>query len=311
MVLERIGEARNLNFYNVVFTGGESTLRWADLKQAIRYAANLGFPVRLVSNAHWARHEETAYEKLRELVDAGLTEINYSTGDEHVRFVPIECIAHGTRAALNLGLDPMIMIEVRKSQSVTRASVLEKLHDLTDEQQLRLKFIESPWMPLDPSIIEQYPDTVRVCKHDIDSRLGCSNVLQTYTLQADGRIGACCGIGMKLIPELSVGSIDRPDALRHAIEVAEGDFMKVWMRYWGPAKILQWASEYDASIQFKGLYAHHCQSCAKVYKDPRVRSVILAHYEEIVADVMQTAWFDEEVVREGTTSPGSSQIGRI
>src|SRR5687767_12928754 len=84
--LSGIDQARSLGFDNVVFTGGESTLRWRDLLVAIRHAKTLHFPTRLVTNAHWATSLDRASALTRELHEAGLDEINFSTGDEHVRF---------------------------------------------------------------------------------------------------------------------------------------------------------------------------------------------------------------------------------
>ena len=55
----------------IVFTGGEATLRWKDLLEGIRYATELGFLTRLVTNAHWANREDMAQEKLLALIEAG------------------------------------------------------------------------------------------------------------------------------------------------------------------------------------------------------------------------------------------------
>jgi hypothetical protein len=126
--------------------------------------------------------------------------------------------------------------------------------------------------------------------------MACSNVLQTYTVQADGQVGACCGIGMRAIPELNVASVREPDFLRRAIETAENDFLKVWVHYKGPDQILAWAASKDPSILWEGMYAHRCQACARLYRDPAVARVIRNHYQELIADVIQTAWMDEEYV---------------
>ena len=53
-IIKAIQEAKELDFYNVVFTGGETTLRWDDLLLAITEARKLGLPTRIVTNAHWA-----------------------------------------------------------------------------------------------------------------------------------------------------------------------------------------------------------------------------------------------------------------
>src|SRR5687767_9894064 len=80
-LVSAIDQARELGFLNVVFTGGEATLRWDDLLEAIRHARGLRLPTRLVTNAYWATGAEETTRRVRELVDAGLLEINFSTGD--------------------------------------------------------------------------------------------------------------------------------------------------------------------------------------------------------------------------------------
>lgn len=295
VMLDAIAEAKALGFCNVVFTGGEATLRWRDILACISYATSLGLPTRVVSNAHWARSLERAGQRLDVLIEHGLSEINYSTGDEHARFVPWERVAYAIAAALDRELPVHVMVELKAERRITRAMLLE--HPLVAARAERgetlLKITESAWMPLDHDRIERYPPGVATTAEDLPLHPGCDSVLQTYTLQADGRIGACCGLGMRLIPELSVGVAAGEGFLRRAIADAEDDFMKVWLRYAGPKKILAWAAGKDPAIAWEHMYAHPCQACHRVYEDPRVAAVIREHHEEVVAEVLQSAWLEE------------------
>jgi organic radical activating enzyme len=300
VILSVIHEARELGFYNVVFTGGEATLRWKDLLEGIRLARSLEFPTRLVTNAHWAHDPEKAAESIDALLDAGLSEINFSTGDEHVRFIPIERVLYATGAATTRDLRVVLVVELRAERCVTRATL--EAHPLyqsfTEKQKHKIKILESPWMPLEPYTVERYPKGIAIDDCNLSWRPGCDNVLQTYTLQADGRIGCCCGIGMRQIPELNVCNAVGEKPLHRAIEEAENDFLKLWIRWKGPERILAWAAAIDPEIRWEGMYAHHCQACARVYRDPRVAAVIREHYESMMADVIQSGWMDEEYVPE-------------
>uniref|UniRef100_Q01Z17 Radical SAM domain protein n=1 Tax=Solibacter usitatus (strain Ellin6076) TaxID=234267 RepID=Q01Z17_SOLUE len=297
-VLAAIREARELGFYNVVFTGGEATLRWKDLLEGIRLARSLDFPVRLVTNAHWAHDPERATQGIGELLEAGLTEINYSTGDEHARFIPVERVLHAIAAATARGLHVVVVVELRAERLVTRAALeghpLYAL--LSSGQKEKIRVLESPWMPLEPYTVERYPEGVAIDRRNLAWRPGCDNLMQTYTLQADGRIGCCCGIGMRRIDELNVGNVSDDRPLHRAIEEAENDFLKLWIRWKGPERVLAWAASIDPAIRWEGMYAHHCQACARVYRDPRVAAVIREHYESVMADVIQSGWMDEEFV---------------
>jgi hypothetical protein len=189
------------------------------------------------------------------------------------------------------------MVELRAERRITRADVEEHplIAALDPELRERVRIIESPWMPLDPETTERYPDGCAADRANVGGRPGCDNVLQTYVVQADGRVGSCCGIGMRLIPELNVATVDDPDFLARAISESEDDFLKLWIHTDGPEKILAWAAEKDPSIDWEGRYAHRCQACARLYRDPAVGRVIREHHDEMLTHVLQSVWIDEHL----------------
>jgi len=294
-VLAAIDEARALNFCNVVFTGGEATLEWNTLLQGIQRAASYHFPVRLVTNAHWATSASVAHEKLAALIAAGLSEINYSTGDEHIRFVPLERVVHACVAACQLHLRTHVMMELKEARSITPESLEQHplMTALPLAERAYLSVLSSPWMPLNHSTTYRYPEGVACDGQAAAMRGGCTSVLRTYTLQADGRVGACCGLGLRVIPELNVSTTDMPQCLHQAISAAEEDFLKLWIHYQGPAKVVAWAAQYNPAIRWEGMYAHQCQMCQRLYHDDAIRAVIASHWQEMIAEVLQAAWLDE------------------
>lgn len=303
-ILSSIRQAKELSFGLVVFTGGEATLRWKDLLRGLSYARELSLPTRLVTNAHWAHTQETARRKVDELIAAGLTEINYSTGDEHVRFVPFERVVHATVAALERELSLHVMVEYRAERTVTRDTLLghPTIEALPPERREALRITESPWMPLDPLVRERYGRGDVANRHNVGLRTGCESVLHTYVVQADGRVGACCGLGLRLIREMNVGRAEGDTFLAEAIAHTESDFLKLWIHYKGPEKILAWAAEKDPDIGWEDMYAHNCQACQRLYKDPRIARVIREHYDEMIAEVVQSAWLQDAYIPEHTPS---------
>jgi hypothetical protein len=295
-MLSAINQAKELDFENVVFTGGEPTLRWVDLVEAIRHANCLEMLTRLVTNAHWATNENEANHRISELVDAGLKEINYSTGDEHARYIPVDNVANGIISALKHPLTVAVMVELRAAQGVNKESLLRhpKIKALDANDKGRVRVFESPWMPLSPLAIERYPEGTAVNSNNIASRGGCGSVLQSYVVQADGRIGACCGLGMRIIPELNVGVSRGELFLQNAIRDAESDLLKLLLHYKGPEKLLAWAASKNPEIAWENFYAHKCQSCLRIYKDPKVGSVIREYHSELIPDVLQAAWMEEQ-----------------
>lgn len=295
-MISAIDQANELGFLNVVFTGGEPTIRWLELVEAIRHANRLQMPTRLVTNAHWATDEQEAIHRVRELADAGLKEINYSTGDEHVRYIPLDNVANGIVSALRHSLILAVMIELRANRSINKESLFThpKIKHLGKRDKERIRVIESPWMPLKPLAIESYPEGTAVNSSNIASTGGCNSVLQTYVVQADGRIGACCGLGMRITPELNVGVSRGAHFLQNAIRDAESDLLKLLLHYKGPEKLLAWAATKNPEIAWENLYAHKCQACLRIYKDPKVGNVVRQHHTELIAGVLQAAWIEEE-----------------
>ena len=287
-VLLAIREAYSAGVGVVVFTGGEATLELNSLIAGLRLATELGLPTRLVTNAWWAEDETTAKTFLSELQEAGLTEINYSTGDQHVRFVSLENVLFAVRAALALNYNPCVMVESTANSGIT-AQFLQELPYQIETRKLfpgkLIKFNDSAWMPLSGKRLETYPSHRTYDKSNISAAGGCDSVIGTVTVQANGKLGACCGIGMRLIPELDQGLLGGT-SLTSAFESAENDLLKRWIRAEGPEKILAWASSKDDRIQWEGRYAHRCQACLRMYKDEMVRDVIRDHICEKIGDII-------------------------
>jgi hypothetical protein len=242
-----------------------------------------------------------------------LNEINFSTGDEHSRFVSLDNVIRATRAALEAGLVVAIMVETVRDRRTTK----ETIEDHPEFRQLveafpvaRSILIESPWMPLSPTQVQEYPPGTAIDRSTLAMCRGCDSVLSTTTVEADGSIRACCGIGMRQIPELRIGHITEV-TLAEADHIASDDFLKRWIRVEGPERILAWASSYDPDIKWEGMYAHRCQACHRLYKDSRVREVIAKRHEEKIADVLFHEWLlfhyegNRELVRNevGFTTP--------
>jgi MoaA/NifB/PqqE/SkfB family radical SAM enzyme len=299
-----ISEAQALHYDSVVFTGGEPTLYGNELFSLIAFAVSCSLPTRIVTNAHWAKDRDRATAMLHRFKASGLGEINYSTGDEHARFVGLDRVVWGIRAALDVGIPVAVMIEVVVGNAVSKAKLLTHplFQELISEDEVHeITFSESPWMPLDETWLEHYPPGLATNAANIGRRLGCDSVINTTTIMADGKIMACCGLGTRTIPELEIGHIS-VDSISDVRERANGDFLKRWIRNEGPERILQWAAEKNPDIKWENQYAHRCQACKRLYTDPLVRAEIKKHHEEKILDVLYSEWllhhFDLETADE-------------
>lgn len=277
----------------VVFTGGEPTLAFDVLLGGIERATQHGLTTRLVSNASWAVNGDVAARKSIALKSAGLAEINFSTGDQHVRFVPIDRVVRAIRAAYEADIKTIaVMVEVVSGRVITRESLTAHPNFVKFQKQHRgakIHITESPWMPLSPAESQPYPPGLVANLQNVASRSGCDSVLTTTTVQADGQISSCCGLGSRLIPELYVGHVD-DTSIEEADHAGADDFLKRWIRAEGPERILAWAATHDDSIDWENRYAHRCQACLRIYGDRKVRRVIKSNYSEKFADVVSQEW---------------------
>jgi hypothetical protein len=305
-----IDEAAADHYDLIAFTGGEPMLYGSGLARLIRRVTGHGIPSRMVSNAFWARTPEKAARALGPLAEAGLGELNVSTGDEHARFVPVEQVLYAVRAGLDRGLRCAVMIETRAANRITGRTLSEHplfRELLTPSEQESVTLCESPWMPLDEHEHFSYPEGTTVNADNLFRRGGCDSVIDTVTVLADGRIMACCGLGTQSIPELQVGQVPT-DGVHESRRRAEADFLKRWIRDEGPERILAWAAARDPRIVWEDQYAHRCQACKRLYSDPLVGDVIRAHHEEKILDVLTSEWLMHHPIQPATRTPEATAI---
>ncbi len=290
--LQAIDQAVGNGYKLVVFTGGEPLLYGRELLELIANATEKGLSTRVVTNAFWATTLVAADDIAQKLENSGLREINFSTGDEHARFVPIENVLRAAAVCLNRNIPVSIMIETVQDNRVSRQSLLENpmfAELFADSCGELINFCESPWMPLSASEVFKYPCGFAVNQGNVKSKVGCDSIINTTTVLPDGRIMACCGLGTQSIPELEVGQLDCDDFAAISKRLNE-DFLKRWIKIEGAERILAWAAEKDPSIQWENMYAHRCQACKRIYSDPKIRQVIFAYHEEKIVDILFQEW---------------------
>ena len=276
----------------VVFTGGECFLLKNDLVRAVKLAAQLGLRTRCVTNGYWAKSLEQGRKRLNELVDAGLSELNISTGDYHQRYVPLDVVENATVLAMEMSLTTRIVVEETAHRTCTAEDVaglpavnaLLAKHPLPGQPKA-LEILESPWMPMDhnETIVQRKERMLN--REKLSKCTGCSSIFTTIVRSPDSDgLGVCCGLSRRQIAELNkpFGTKDLEGTLAKAGE----DFLKIWLHVEGPERILAWAASKNPSIRWEDRYSHQCHACLALFHDPNVRDTIIAHHEERVEDVL-------------------------
>ncbi|MCD0158218.1 MULTISPECIES: radical SAM protein [unclassified Deinococcus] len=289
-ILRYIREAAQFQTLSlVVFSGGECFLLEEDLIEAVALATRLGLATRCVTNGFWATSERTAMRKLEPLLDAGLSEINFSTGDNHSEYVSLDNILYGSYAAKKLGIGIAVMIELTDTRKVTRETLLQHpLHQkfFGTNRELNEFIVESPWIAMDEAATNvQYDPAHYLNKNNVHTKSGCNSILSTIVATPQRELFSCCGITSQQIPEVKLGSLDQHSIL-DMYEDASNDFIKMWLSVDGPEKIVAWASQFDSSIEWENRFAHQCETCQFMFHDAKVKKVVREHYKDVIHDVL-------------------------
>jgi len=268
----------------IVFSGGECFLLENDLVSTVKLARSHGFKVRCVTNGYWAKSLTAGKKRLLELKQAGLNEINFSTGDYHQEWVSEKTLINGILLSLDIGFDNIaLMVETQKERKVTSATILSNKR-FNDIDLTRLKILESPWMPMSLEDTISQKEEHMVNKTNVHLRRGCDSIFTTLVLSPDKELGICCGLARENISHLNSrwenGFLD-VELLKHT-----NDFLKIWLFVDGPEKIISWVASKDPNILWENLYSHHCHACLALFKREEIRNVIRKHYRERLDDVL-------------------------
>lgn len=264
----------------VVFTGGEATLLGDDLLEAISYCADRGLLTRLVTNAWWASSEEAAKSMIRDLKDAGLSEINFSTDDFHVPWVPLANIKRAWEAAKGQGfLSVLVAVCSGAKSKVTPEKVRDclggdiELFEGDDELRRLLArdsngetryFVSSSQLSRlgRASLLSDDHFSFFV---ESASRVygGCPSFFNPPTLNPDGTLGICCGLRTEGNLVLNLGA-SREVMADNDYELDEFQcFLLRAIQVVGPAYLYHLATGKASAVM--GIHARTaCEVCEKL-----------------------------------------------
>lgn len=245
----------------VVFTGGECTLLGNDLFLAIKYCTELGLTSRIVTNGHWAKSKSQIAHYVKSFEDAGLKEINFSTGTEHQKFVPVENIINAVNLCSEIDSISSIVVNVEshKNLSFSINDFKSAIYSKGNDEILKNKLIvlSSPWM----SFKERSELISSSNKKNTISTLskGCKNIFNGIYINPNNQMLSCCGLACEYIPFLKIGSINKHD-IKYLYNKQYNDFLKIWLFTEGPRKIIEHIDENFASDD----NIHDCDYCLRL-----------------------------------------------
>lgn len=244
-----------------VFTGGECFLIGDDLDKCVNYATKLGLSTRVVTNGYWANSYETAYNRLQSLIDNGLKEINFSTGDDHQEYVKLDNIANGVRAAIDLGLRLPIHIALESSSSAKfKAKHLDSnecLSKLIEEKKVNI--LSAAWITFKSE--ELYSKDYDETQMEFE---GCDNLFRTISINPYSQLLACCGLTAEYNKFLKLGNLQKY-SIEDLYNAQFEDIYKLWLYTLGPKHI------YNTVTKHRGIksntFNHNCTYCIEAVKN--------------------------------------------
>lgn len=283
-----IDEATELETLRViVFTGGECFLLGRELDKLVKQAADHGFFTRFVSNGYWAINPNAARRRLEQLIACGLTEANFSTGDQHGVYVKPEYVRYGAVAAADLGLTTVVTVELFQESVFPLEDFLSDPAFKAHLESGRIALKLAPWMkfkgkgPL--SFTKKYMELVEQARMP---EAGCYTALKVLAISPTGQLFACCGLPVESIEEMHIGSLKNA-SIKEVLSRTPDDFVKIWVHLHGPDAVIRYAQKFDPTIPFPKHAAHICDACRFMYHDKRIKKIVMENPPPNVREIME------------------------
>jgi hypothetical protein len=276
-----IDEARDVpSLKTVSFVGGECFLLGEELDDLMRAASGYGYQVACVTNGYWAVNRKAAVKRMERSAGAGLRTINLSTGEMHAKYVPPERIIHGAVAAYDLGMVVFITIERFVGTTFDWRAITHH-PEIAQRRGQRLGISFRTWIPnaegKGDAVLRHGASESRFRK---DRMGGCAEILQTITVTPDLVLVACSGYPLESIPDLHLGSVANR-MIADVLESAPYDFLKILIHAAGPEFMLTLVKELVPEYDLPRQYAHPCQTCLHMHRDPVAMAVLREHADKL------------------------------
>lgn len=272
----------------VVITGGECFLLGQGLNTIVQYVKTKGVSCRVVSNGFWAYSKDKACDVLSELKENGLTEINFSTGDDHLQYVPLRYIMNGIEAALELDLTVALNVETGVGRHFS-------LNDLLVKDDFKkylspyiyhkpLIVVQGQWMPFTQESLSVILNDGQ--KMSVANQGRCVNLFSSITVSPTKHLHACCGLPAISIHFFDLGKIETLDDIRRAYECQFDDFLKIWLFTEGPYSILSFIAKKIECVPELDHNFHMCFLCASIFCNQVYLNVLQRNYKEVYSKVL-------------------------
>jgi len=295
-ILARISEAKKSfpGLRLVVFSGGEAFLLKDDLYAAVHHATLLGLMTRIVTNGSWGKTLTSAAAVVEKLIASGITEINISTGVDHLEWVPLESVVNAALSLCEAGVRTLVTVEADTIDRDCMGELRANSSFLRAIKSGNLQLLNNSWMPFSDDASD------RKRNFDVSSlQGGCAQIFSTVVVTPHDNLSACCGLTLEHIPEMRLGHNSGTNM--HELYTAQrDDFLKVWIHVDGPYTIVKRVMG-DESLALLANVSHICQCCAILHQSPSVRERLARDYTQYIPEVMTRFALSNQTT--GATTP--------
>lgn len=278
-----------------------------DLLEAISYCSARGLLTRLVTNAAWATSDASAKGVIRDLRDAGLSEINFSTDDFHCSWIPFENIERAWKASKGEGFSSVLIATCSSFLGkMTPDEIQERLGESieiyvnTSEADNAIGFLPNGETRYLISVSQlskigrgtslpdsYFPPYANFQKSKLYG--SCPNLMDPPTLNPDGTLGVCCGLNTEGNPILNLGCAQDVLAGRgFHLDEFQGFVLRA-IRTIGPAYLYHLASERASGVA-RMQARNVCEICERLTTDDKLLSSLRSK-KEIIAQQMERSEF--------------------
>ncbi len=286
----------------VVFAGGEPTLLGGELLNSIAYASDLGIVTRMVTNAYWATTEEAARKKLNELRDAGLMELNISTDDYHLPYIPFERVINAWKGSKNLGFQAVILVNCyHKNSMITPAYLRQELQEDIplhfDEQGHPFPHQSYGKDKTTYKIFNSFVQAIgRARKHLLESDFfyaedqselngACQWCVKSAALSPYNKLVTCCGIEAHENEILELGDLNKT-TVTEVLERANNNLLVNAIAIFGPKFLMDFLKQKAPELHFHEKYTAICEICEHITTRTEVVAALKKNSAELAELVL-------------------------
>ncbi len=274
----------------VVFTGGEPFLYLNEVTHVIEHIRhNSKTPIRIVTNAFWAKDSKRAVSILSDLKKAGLSELNYSVDDFHQKFIPLTTIKNAVNAASEVGI-PLLLAHKTYPGSISNREYYEayfkraipEAHSMDREEMVaaEIKIITGLTIPVGRgSKLVNRAEWVPDATPDDRWNKPCEEVLKSITISANGCLSPCCGLVDRSLDAFYVADIVEND-LFEVLMYANQTTLYNWLALRGPANLMRFIKTKNPRLQFHAHYLQACELCQDLFSDTQKIEAVQSALED-------------------------------